>query len=246
MSADAERDQYFSQILFQRRIKPLLENYFNFKIINVEGDSTPISLVLDRRSGIDYAIETDSDVMGLSNRVQYDPLNRDYYHTFTVRGCRDNGYHSELYKRYHARFKGYFAPHLVCQTYFKNYPYGLRSVEEFDSIPLLRFAIARDVDIIEIAASDVAISKHTGDDKIGQAGFQVVRWDDVVSLRCPILKWYPDSGFTGYVNGHIVNKSQILEGLFNRMIRPRLKVVNVISRTDHSIADYEIVFSVTA
>jgi hypothetical protein len=234
MSYDAIRDQFFSQLMFTRQIQPLIESYLDVKIVNVEGEETPLAWALDQRAGVDYALILDSDVMGLSNRVQYDRN----YQTFTVRSQRDNGYRSELYKRYHARFKGYFAPHLVCHTYFKRSPDGLRSISEIDAIPILGFAIARDVDIIEIASSNVAIDKHTRQHKIGQAGFKAVKWDDVISLRCPILKYSPDMGFSGYVNGHKVQKSQIVGGLFNRMIRPRLKLLNVTSRTDHTISDF--------
>lgn len=242
MSADAERDQQFSQILFQRQIKPILEEFFDAKIIPVEGEDTTLSLALDQRSGIDYAVVVDSNVMGISNRVQYNKN----WQTFTVRSRRDNGYHSELYKRYHARFKGYFAPHLVCQSYFQRNPYGLRTLEEFDIINILGFAIARDVDIIEIAASNVATDKHTRDHCVGQAGFKVINWGDIISLRCPILQYSPIDGFTGFVNGHKVPKSQIIAGLFNRMIRPRLKLLNTTSRIDHSIYEFNIAEGVSS
>ena len=172
--------------------------------------------------------------MGLSNRTQYNKN----WSTFTVRSRRDSGYYSELFKRYHARFKGYFAPHLVCQAYFKFNPVGCRTIEQIESIPLLSFAVARDVDIIEIAASNVAKDQHTRGHCVGQSGFKVISWSDVIVLRCPILIYSFEDGFSGYVNGHIVQKSQIMAGLFNRVIRPRLKLLNTTSRIDQPLSDY--------
>ena len=237
MSADSDRDQHYSEILFTGHIQPLLEDYLNVHIIPVEGIDTPLARALDLRSGVDYAICTDTDVMGLSNRTQY---NKDWS-TFTVRSRRDSGYYSELFKRYHARFKGYFAPHLVCQAYFKFNPIGCRTIEQIESIPLLSFAIARDVDVIEIAASNVAKDQHTREHCVGQSGFKVISWSDVIRLRCPILVYSYEDGFSGFVNGHRVPKSQLMAGLFNRVIRPRLKLLNTTSRIDQPLSDYGVI-----
>lgn len=240
MSADTDRDQLYSEILFTRQIQPLIEEYLDVKIKDNEGNSDPISVVLDQKGGIDYLIETKSDVFGLSSRVQYDLKNdpiKKTYHTFTVRGIRDTGYCSELYKRSLGRLKGKLLPHLVCQAYFKTIPYGFTTVEEFDTIPLLRFAIARDAEVIEIAASNYAETKHTHADKVGSAEFKVVRWDDVISFRCPLLKYSPDAGFVGYVNGHTASQKQVKDVLFDKTIRS-LKLLNKINRVDRPLSDY--------
>lgn len=146
----------------------------------IEGDDNRICKILDQTCGMDYlqVYEDRKLTWGIASRIQtYNPSKKPW-NSFTVRKARASGAATEYEKRRDAIAHGGLYPYLTMQAYVNEH------TGEIDSL-----AIARTVDIMEFVDSGKANERHTNADKIGQAAFFVVYWDEMEKSGYRVLRY---------------------------------------------------------
>lgn len=161
------------------KAKPIIKKMLGGgDIVQVEEIDNEVCAMLDRSLGIDYfQVYEDKGkqpgfAWGLASRFQVGKS----WDTFTIRKERESGASTEYDKRKKAIDKNGVYPYLTVQGYVSD-----DGLEEIKSM-----AIARTKDIFECIDADLCSTNHTRRNQIGQAGFFVVKWDDMKG-RYPIV-----------------------------------------------------------
>jgi hypothetical protein len=140
------------------RVKPIIESLLSGKIHNIESSNDEILILLDSKSGIDYIIEDNVGLKGISARVQFEKV----YNTFTIRYKRESNTKTEYQKRVDQISDGYFFPAITMQAYFDN--------RHDLNIQTMAFCMTRDLYNFLEYNSDKVITKKS--DNL----FKVVSW----------------------------------------------------------------------
>lgn len=146
--------------VFNRLIKPVLEDVMKGEYIPVEGSPEEIAQLLDKRIGIDAMVDRGDTIYGLGSRIQIDS---GVWDTFTIRCDRESGHITELEKLRKAIKADSMRPQITMQAYVEN-----------DTLKSL--ALARTVDIIRYIDTHDCPERRSYDGK-GWAQFKVVHWD---------------------------------------------------------------------
>ena len=149
-----------SMDVFNRLIKPVLEDVMKGEYIPVEGSPEEIAQLLDKRIGIDAMVDRGDTIYGLGSRIQIDS---GVWDTFTIRCDRESGHITELEKLRKAIKADSMRPQITMQAYVEN-----------DTLKSL--ALARTVDIIRYIDTHDCPERRSYDGK-GWAQFKVVHWD---------------------------------------------------------------------
>lgn len=149
-----------SMDVFERLIKPVLQDVMGGDYIPVEGSPEEIAQMLDKRIGIDAMIDRGNTIYGIGSRIQIDT---GVWNTFTIRCDRESGHITELEKLRKAIRCDSMRPQITMQAYI-----------EHDALKSL--AIARTVDIIRYIDTHDCPERRSFDSK-GWARFKVVHWD---------------------------------------------------------------------
>ena len=177
------RTDMHNSIEILRKATPVimqLLNITNGKIIDVENQDNEACNHLDMHCGIDYLayFKTNDWTRGIAWRAQ--PAEKPY-NTFTIRKSRDTGTTTEFEKRKSAIENNALYPHYVVQAYYN-------SNKELTSI-----GISTTKDVIDCIEKGYYRTLHTHADKIGQAEFYVVSWDDLKDNGYNIIQWAKES-----------------------------------------------------
>ena len=151
-----------SMDVFNRLIKPVLQDIMSGKYIPVEGSPEEIAQLLDKRIGIDAMVDRGSMIYGLASRIQIDS---GVWNTFTIRCDRQSGHITELEKLRKAIKCDSMRPQITMQAYVEN--------GELKSLGL-----ARTVDIIKYIDTHDCPERRSFDGN-GWAQFKVVKWDEM-------------------------------------------------------------------
>jgi hypothetical protein len=149
-----------SMDVFERLIKPVLQDIMSGEYIPVEGSPEEIAQMLDKRIGIDAMIDRGNTIYGLGSRIQIDS---GVWNTFTIRCDRESGHITEYEKLRKAIKNDSMRPQITMQAYVEN--------DELKSL-----ALARTVDIIHYIDTHDCPERKSFDGK-GWAQFKVVHWD---------------------------------------------------------------------
>lgn len=149
-----------SMDVFNRLIKPVLQDVMGGEYIPVEGSPEEIAQLLDKRIGIDAMIDRGNTIYGLGSRIQIDS---GVWNTFTIRCDRQSGHITELEKLRKAIKNDSMRPQITMQAYVEN-----------DTLKTL--AYARTADIIKYIDTHDCPERKSFDGK-GWALFKVVQWD---------------------------------------------------------------------
>lgn len=84
-----------SMDVFNRLIKPVLQDIMGGEYIPIEGSPEEIAQMLDKRIGIDVMIDRGNTIFGLGSRIQIDT---GVWNSFTIRCERESGHITELDK----------------------------------------------------------------------------------------------------------------------------------------------------
>lgn len=161
------------------KAKPIIKKMLGGgDIVQVEEIDNEVCAMLDRSLGIDYfQVYEDKGkqpgfAWGLASRFQVGKS----WDTFTIRKERESGASTEYDKRKKAIEKNGVYPYLTVQGYVSD-----------DGLEVIKsMAIARTKDIFECIDANLCSTNHTSKRQIGQAGFFVVKWDDMKG-RYPIV-----------------------------------------------------------
>jgi hypothetical protein len=163
------------------KAKPIIANLLNGgEIKAVEGSQEEICLMLDRTCGIDYfqIYPKTGLIWGIGSRFQ-----KTYgkpFNTFTVRRSRESGAETEFIKRLYAIKHNCIYPQLTMQGYYSD-----------KTGEILSLAIAKTKDIMQYILDNKQNIKvqYTHEDKIGQASFFIVNWQDFMKQGYKCLVW---------------------------------------------------------
>ena len=162
------------------KAKPIIKKMLGGgDIVQVEEIDNEVCGMLDRSAGIDYfQVYGDEKhvlngvIWGLASRFQVGKS----WETFTIRKERESGASTEYDKRKKAIEKNGVYPYLTVHGYVSD-----------DGLEVIKsMAIARTKDIFECIDADLCSTNHTSKRQVGQAGFFVVKWDDMKG-RYPIV-----------------------------------------------------------
>ena len=153
----------FKDIIIPELIKIFSDSQYEI----VEGVTIEeFAKMLDTLAGIDvWQIEKNRGIRGIASRIQPS----DYNHkTFTVRKERESGASTEYEKRKFAIENDYLYPYFTLQAYLTK------------DGKLLDFACAKTTDVMDMIDKGLCYVNGTNEDKIGQATFFVVDWDEMI------------------------------------------------------------------
>lgn len=143
-------------------------------LLPVEGSDDEVCKMLDLTCGIDYFhVYNNGLTWGVASRMQY---NCDTgWNTFTVRTERESGAKTEFEKRKFAIQHGGEYPFLTMQGYFDK------------NENVISLGIAKTIDVMDCVDKGVGYYQHTKNDKIGQAKFYVIPWENMMKSGYKVL-----------------------------------------------------------
>jgi hypothetical protein len=138
MSSKAwEKDQQNSRDAFVDLIAPVLEEWNDCEVVNIEGVTEhSVAQKLDEVAGVDaWDIQTEKGIRGVASRAQP----KGPFDTFTIRKSRDTGTETEYEKRKRQINNDYLYPHYTVQAYYHQSDWRLQSVAQTRTKDLIKF-----------------------------------------------------------------------------------------------------------